>query len=369
VVIGPWLAKVAKRTVTEGCHQMRTAGSRSLLSLRRNIDRIAAHAAVIDETGVIVAVNGPWRRFARENGLRDETAGEGTSYLRVCEAPQARGTEGPAVAREIHRIIGGSEEPFRVGYACHAPGHAAWFQAEVASLRKRGRARVLVTHAAVAEGAIRREIAETERRHIARELHDTTAQNLAYALLDLEQVAREERARCGAVSQRLSGAIELCRRSLDDVRCLSYELGPPGLVPGRLVRSLKRLGATFGRRAGLAVMLLASPVTIDDDLSLESTEALYRTAEESLNNVRRHALAHRVSLRIRRAGDGVRLEVIDDGKGIAADAEQGKGLSDARERLEACGGRLEIPATRRGTLIRATVPAEKGEHAVDRHRG
>src|SRR5512137_3020609 len=103
--------------------------------LRTSIERIAASAAVIDEAGAIVAVNVAWRRFARENGLRDEACGEGTSYLRVCEGPAARGTEGPAVAHAIRRILGGGDEVFRRGYACHAPDRPRWFRAEVASLR------------------------------------------------------------------------------------------------------------------------------------------------------------------------------------------------------------------------------------------
>jgi signal transduction histidine kinase len=287
----------------------------------------------------------------------------------VCEAPEARGTEGPAVAHAIRRILGGAETPYRTVYACHAPGRPAWFGLEVGSLRHRGRSSALVTHVHVDEATVRREIADAERRHIARELHDTTAQSLASALLDLEQVAQVERGRDANVDGRLAEAIGLCKRSLEDVRCLSYEIRPPGLVKGRLVKSLQQLATKFARRTGLAVMLLASPLAFDDDLSWESTEALYRAAEESLNNVRRHANAHRVSIRMHRAEGGFRLEVTDDGKGMEPDTEPGKGLSDVRERLEACGGTLEIAAAPGGTVLRATVPAEGAQDAEDRHRG
>ncbi len=344
-------------------------GARARRQMRISIERIAASAAAIDGSGSIIAVNEAWRRFARANGLRDEACGEGTSYLTVCEAPSARETEGPAVARAVRRVLAGSDEVFRSGYACHAPDRARWFRAEIASLRRAGTPGALVAHFPVDEATVRRETAEAERRHIARELHDTTAQNLACALLDLERVAREERERAGEVGPALAEAIELCRRSLDEVRCLAYELRPPGFRPGRLVPSLRRLVSTFTRRTGLAVMLLASPLALDADLSDDTAEALYRTAEESLHNTRRHAMARHVSLRLDRSGGGFRLVVTDDGRGIAPDAEMGKGLTDVRERLESCGGRVVIAPARKGTVLQATVPARGGNDALDRHRG
>jgi len=238
----------------------------------------------------------------------------------------------------------------------------------VASLRHGGRAGALVTHVRVDEAAIRREMIEDERRHIARELHDTTAQNLASALLDLEQVARQQRERDGAVGETLAEAIALCNRSLDEVRCLAYELRPPGFRPASLVSSLRRLVATFTRRTGIAVMLLASPISVGADVSEEAAEALYRTAEESLHNTRRHAMARHVSLRVARTPGGIRLVVADDGQGIEPGTEPGKGLTDVRERLEACGGSVEIAPARKGTVVQATVPVQGGKDAVDRHR-
>ena len=345
---------------------------RSKRELQRSIDGLAAHAAVLDGRGHIVAVNERWRRFAWENGLRDPGCGVGASYLAACESPTARDTEGPAVAVAIRRVLARREQPFRRAYACHGPRRAAWFRVEVASLHGRGLAGALVTHVPVDEREMRREIADEERRHISRELHDTTAQNLTVALLDLENVARAERARAGAVSEPLAEAIALVQRSLGEVRCLSYELAPPGLVAGRLVESLKRLALTFARRTGFAVMLAASPFIYtadgDDELTREGSEALYRTAEETLYNARRHSGGHAVTLRVQRSGASVIVDVEDDGKGMAANAAFGKGLTDARERLEAVGGELEISSARNGLVVRAVVPVG-GNHAVDRPGG
>jgi two-component system, NarL family, sensor kinase len=342
---------------------------RSPRALQRAIDRLPAHAAVLDGAGSIVAVNEAWRRFGWDNGLRSANGCVGSSYLRACEVPQARSTEGPTVAHAIRRILNGGEQPFGKGYSCHSPGRTAWFHVEVASLRSRGRLGVLVTHVPIDEAAVRREIADAERHHIARELHDTTAQNLTSALLDLERVAKAQRATSGVVSAELEEAIQLCRRSLGDVRCLSYELSPPGFQVGHLVDSLKRLATTFARRTGMLVMLCAAPVTVpDDDLTLESSEALYRAAEESLYNVRRHSGASSVKMQVERTGGELQLRVIDDGRGLAPGVEPGKGLTDVQERLEACGGRMELLAGSAGTEFRAVVPGGREPDADDRHR-
>jgi two-component system NarL family sensor kinase len=330
-------------------------------AIQRSIDQLPAHAAVVDDAGSIVAVNEAWRRYGRENGLRGEAGSVGTSYLRVCESSQARHTEGPVVARAIRRVLDGGHGTFRKGYSGHGPDGTAWFQVEVGSLNHRGWRGALVTHAEVDEALIRREIEDAERRHIARELHDTTAQNLASALLDLEHVAGSQLATSGSVNRELSEAIDLCRRSLGEVRSLAYEVAPPGFRPDRLVESLKALATNFARRTGFAVMLSLSPLSIgDDDLTVESSEALYRAAEESLHNARRHSGGHGASILIRRGRGSLHLEVRDDGRGMAPGAQPGKGLCDIRDRIEACGGRLELSAAPGGTVLVASVPLAGG---------
>ncbi len=342
-------------------------------SMQKRIDGLPLHAAVLDAEGVIVAVNESWRSFARRNGMRDAACGVGASYLGVCEALRARRTEGPVVARAIRGVLGGSDGPFRKTYACRAPGGTSWYQVEVASLRHHDHRGALVTHALVDESTFRREIADEERRHIARELHDSTAQGLNAAVLDLEALASRDQAAHGAVDERLAEALELCRRSLGEVRSLSYELAPPGFRPGRLAESLKRLALTFARRTGIAVMMGAAAMGGDldeDEMAPDVGEAMYRTVEESLYNVRRHAQGAHVTLRVRRTEDGLSVEVADDGKGMAQDARPGKGLTDARERIETVGGRLEITTAETGTVVRAVVPLVEGrKDALDRHRG
>jgi signal transduction histidine kinase len=334
--------------------------------MQQRIEGLSATAAVLGASGSIIAVNDSWRRFGAENGLRAGSAEVGSSYLRACDAPGAGSTEGPTVATAIHRILNGSEEPFRKIYSCHAPHRASWYRVEVASLRYRSNPSVLVTHVPVDEAALRHEIADAERRLIARELHDTTAQNLAAALLDLEQVADGQRASAGVVSERLSEAVVLCRRSLHEVRSLSYELVPEGVRAKRLARSLKRLATTFTRRTGINLVASVASLGVgDDELPAKTAEAVYRAAWESLRNVRRHSGGNHATLRVHRVEDRIELEVNDRGHGIAPDAERGKGLTDVLERLEACGGSLEVKAEAVGTAVRVSVPLAGREHPGD----
>jgi len=337
--------------------------------MQQRIEGLSATAAVLGASGSIIAVNDSWRRFGAANGLRAGSADVGANYLRACDASGAGSTEGPTVAAAIHRILDGSEEHFRKIYSCHAPHRASWYRVEVASLRYRSRPSVLVTHVPVDEEALRHEIEDAERRHIARELHGTTAQNLAAALLDLEHVANAQRASAGVVSETLSEAVALCRRSLSEVRSLSFELAPEGVRARRLATSIKRLATTFTRRTGITLLTSVAPLGVGDhEFPVKSAEAVYRAAWESLRSIQRHPGEHHATLSVHRVEDRIELEVIDGGQGIALDAERGRGPTDVLERLVACGGGLDVTAEVVGSAVRASIPLAVRENAEDRHR-
>jgi signal transduction histidine kinase len=73
-------------------------------------------------------------------------------------------------------------------------------------------------------------------------------------------------------------------------------------------------------------------------------------------------------MEVQRLGQDLQLRVLDDGRGIEPGVELGKGLTDVRERLEACGGRMELLTGQVGTEFRAVVPGGREHHADDRHR-
>lgn len=111
------------------------------------LDALAAHIAVLDAQGRIVAVNEAWRRFARENGGDADACYVGASYPQACEPAIA---QGDAVARAIHDGIGdllqGRRDAFAVEYACRTPARKRWFLARITRFEHEGGTYLAVAH-------------------------------------------------------------------------------------------------------------------------------------------------------------------------------------------------------------------------------
>lgn len=202
--------------------------------------------------------------------------------------------------------------------------------------------------ALIIENALLRRQAEQaavlqERSRLARDLHDSVTQSLYSLTLlaeatrrlsdggDIEQVRR--------VASRLG---EIGQQALKEMRLLVYQLRPSVLRRVGLVRALGQRLETVERRAGVEARLV---VEGDPDLPPMVEEQLYYLAQEALNNALKHAAAANVQVRIAAAGDGIRLEIADDGRGFGVDgvvSEGGFGLSSMRERAEKLGGNLMI---------------------------
>ena len=192
---------------------------------------------------------------------------------------------------------------------------------------------------------------ETERRRLARELHDQTGQALASILLGLKTLERE----VGA--QPLAVIRELVDSALGDVRRLTVELRPPALDDFGLTAALERLSSVIGEQ---------SPFTIDvhvsvpeGALSAEHETAIYRIVQEALTNIVKHASATSVSIVVTSKDGFVRAVVEDDGGGFdAGTARKGAlGLVGMRERAQLLGGRLDVESSPgAGTTVVAELP-------------
>ncbi|MEZ5098770.1 MAG: GAF domain-containing sensor histidine kinase [Thermoleophilia bacterium] len=178
------------------------------------------------------------------------------------------------------------------------------------------------------------EAEETERRRLARELHDETGQALTTILLglrSLEEVAGPE---------ALEPVREHVRRALRDVRRLAVELRPAALDDFGLVAAVERL-ARQHRDGGLEVEVSASGLAERLPPSIETTA--YRLVQEALTNVARHAQARAARVRLAVGGDVLALQVEDDGRGLPDEVREGAmGLASMRERVALLGGRLAI---------------------------
>ena len=196
-----------------------------------------------------------------------------------------------------------------------------------------------------------------ERERLARELHDSVTQSLYSSNLMVETAHRAANAgdlqRAGAYLRRLG---EITQAALKEMRLLVYELRPPVLEQERLTGALqKRLDAVEGR-TGVEARLLTEG---DVNLPAAVEEALYRIAQEALNNALKHATATDVEVLIRADEAQVLLEVTDNGCGFDPEAARnagGMGLISMHQRAELVGGVLSIhSAPGEGTRVQVRV--------------
>jgi len=180
-----------------------------------------------------------------------------------------------------------------------------------------------------------------ERTRLARELHDAVTQTLFSASLIAEILPRIWERDEAAGRARLAELQHLTRGALAEMRTLLLELRPATLTESPLGDLLQQLADGVMGRSGLTVRVaVAGDGRLPDDVQL----TLYRIAQESLNNVMRHAGATEVTLALRTLDDQAELTVADNGRGFdAADVGAGSlGLNIIRERLVRVRGELTI---------------------------
>jgi signal transduction histidine kinase len=205
------------------------------------------------------------------------------------------------------------------------------------------------THDAQARAAVL-----AERQRLAREMHDVLAHSLSGLALQLEG-ARLQALRYDApgLVESLERAHRLARSGIEEARraigmLRDDELPGPERLPG--------LVADFERDTGIT-----ATITVDGDAQTLDTDArltLFRTAQEALTNVRKHARAGRVELRLAYEPEGARLSVEDFGAPAQTpDSGSGYGLTGMRERAELLGGTLTAAPTNAGFRVELWVPA------------
>jgi two-component system sensor histidine kinase UhpB len=198
-------------------------------------------------------------------------------------------------------------------------------------------------------------IQESERRRVARELHDEIGQTLTAMLLQIESLSQDvpEHAR-----QELDELRESARTGAEDVRRIAQRLRPEALEELGLQAALLALTTSLGHQSGITIdrsIERRLPLDADDEL------VIYRVAQEALTNVVRHSGAQTASLSLRREDEQVVLCVIDDGAGIPpAQLESSFGIRGMRERALLVGASLTIESTPgQGTTVRLVVPVQR----------
>ncbi len=199
-----------------------------------------------------------------------------------------------------------------------------------------------------------------ERQRLAGEIHDTLAQGLTGIIAQLE-AAGHTRQDPGELSRHLAQAATLARSSLTEARRSVRALRPGQLEEASLPEALTELARDWSGQTAVTARLDTTGTPARAAAGVEA--ALFRTAQEALSNVAKHARAGRVQLTLSYTGDTLLLDVADDGTGFdpaatrPADGSGGYGLAGMEQRLARVGGTLTIEsAPRQGTTVNAAVP-------------
>ena len=212
------------------------------------------------------------------------------------------------------------------------------------------------------------QVQESERKTLARELHDELGQYLNAIKTDAVSIYERSTAESSPIHRAAAAIIRHTDHLHAVVRDLVRRLRPVALDDLGLRAALEHHLAQWQQQmphVQLSVSLEGDLDSLDEQVSL----TLYRLAQEGLTNVSRHAEAQRVELRVirkddeRNGRDEVVFELSDDGRGADPVAHRfGLGLIGMRERVEMLDGRLEVvTAAARGFTIRARMPANRTE--------
>jgi two-component system, NarL family, sensor kinase len=215
---------------------------------------------------------------------------------------------------------------------------------------------VAIERARLAEEMAARARSE-ERTRLAREIHDTMAQDLTALALQIETALRSVGRDPDRVRERLEKALTTARASLDEVRRSVTNLRARTLAGKPLPQAIASFVRQFTSETGIRVTLDMDDVC---ELKPDTETELYRIAQQALVNVRQHARARQAHVELRCAKRSVTLTVADDGVGFdpRRAARDRHGIKGMRERARLAGGTLRI-SSGRGAGTRIVVKVKR----------
>jgi len=204
---------------------------------------------------------------------------------------------------------------------------------------------------------------DEERRRIALELHDVTAQSIGLIMLNLSQLQTATFSIDQRTKDKLTESLIFGEQALKDIRTLSYVLHPPLLDQAGLVTALKWYVRGFSERSGVNVTFNEEGVN-GNRMPPDVEYALFRIVQESLTNIRRHTNSETAEISVKHMHNCVRLSIRDEGNDLklslprngAAFESIGVGIPGMRHRLKQLGGELLVDSNTHGTIVTATVP-------------
>ncbi len=209
---------------------------------------------------------------------------------------------------------------------------------------------------------------DDERRRIARDIHDTTVQNIVAAKIEIDQVHDGAILPGEPTTTALGEARGLLDRSLSELRTLSYLLHPPMLDELGLASALRWYAQGLEKRSGIAVSVDAPRVP---RLPADIETTIFRIVQEGLSNVHRHSGSRVAQVALSATTEQVNLEIADEGNGMSAHladrgpASLGVGIPGMRLRVQQLNGSLEIESGSKGTKIRVSIPIPERKRATE----
>lgn len=212
-------------------------------------------------------------------------------------------------------------------------------------------------------------IQESERHRIARDLHDNVAQDLSTLKILTETLLDHQPGASRGIKEKVAELSVLLQKSIKAVRDLAYDLRPSGLDQLGLVQTIYQYCEDFSANNDIPVDFISAGM---DNIRLDfDTEInLFRLIQEGLNNIKKHAEAGRVTIRLVASSPNIILRIEDNGKGfdvegslIKALNERRMGLKSMEERVSLLNGQLKIQSRlMKGTKIFIEVPYKEKEN-------
>jgi PAS domain S-box-containing protein len=206
---------------------------------------------------------------------------------------------------------------------------------------------------------------DEERRRIARDLHDSTGQDLVALATTLSQLHASIPSSARKLRKLGSECQALADQCIRDVRTLSYLLHPPMLDEAGLEDAIRHYASGFTERTGIEVELEISRRL--ERMKPDAEMALFRVVQECLTNIQRHSGSLQAKIRMDRGPGKISLEISDKGSGISGNLRRwngklslglGVGIPSMHERVKLLGGQLNIESGTSGTTVRVTIPVD-----------
>jgi hypothetical protein len=347
--------------------------SRAAAKLLATVSKaLVQETALINEAGVVIAVNPAWKAAAQRTGA-SRHAGLAEPYLDFCtRISPALGR--PAVRHGVEDLLTGRSSSFTHHYTVTDSEPPRRRLLRITPLPFSPRPVFVVVHDDLPTPAGKGRPSATracdllaaqeeERVRIAMELHDSTCQHLAALNLSIGRLRPLVSGdKVDAVLEDMSMSVG---EVIKEIRVLSYLIKPAGLEQDGLARAVRGFVNGFGARTGLtASFLTRGPV---DAAPQQVQHAAYRIVQEALSNIYRHAGAQHADVELVSEGGVLTIRISDDGHGVAAllrgepaNLESGVGIAGMRTRAAQLKGRVEISCPGRGTVVVAALPVGSG---------